>query len=479
MRRRSTHVNKLRLVRPATALILVLSVLPATGVMAQALDDNLVVIDQIGADNSADITQTGIRNGAGRDNLPMIQDGFWNRLTILQSGNDNSIGAQDPGLDQEGRFTTSRVFNEITIDQMSDDNVIGTIEQRALGVVPNGANALEIEQSGGDRNRVETVIQIQREGQAAQSMILRQTGADNVVVRASQFANTVDRDEPNVVRVTLSGNRNGRDRLGGFAARPSLIDSGIVQEVGSADARGNGNFVDLLISGNDNAFGIRQGGRMNSVGLITVSGDFNDLGLRQDGDENDLSMAQIEGDRNSIGVDQMGTNLAEVNLIGPSDDNAVWMRQHTANAAFVIIEGSGNSIEAQQDILRGLGGENEAGIQMFGNDNRVEVVQLGTNLLTVRINGDTNNAAGPLSGSAAALGLTAGLLEQTGFDNRLEAGIIGNGNAIASLQTGDLNTILLKISGDTNEAAFVQMGRRNAAGLFQNGNANRAIFNQN
>ncbi|KUF11464.1 hypothetical protein [Pseudoponticoccus marisrubri] len=445
---------------------------------AQGVSDNLVNIEQFGSDNTAGITQSGANNVAGPDGLDMVQDGFFNQLTIEQNGDDNSIGALSPGLFQNGQSTTQTVFNNIDIFQFSDENRVGSVEQQSAGTVPNGANDLLVEQSGGDRNVIDYIVQFQAGGQAPNLMSLTMSGADNYIEKARQYSFTTVRNEPNSITVVLSGDRNGRYVLGGPAALPLLESSTLIQRAGASDPRGNGNFIDLLISGDDNAFAIDQGGRFNSVGFLSVLGNQNELGLRQDGDENDIVVSPILGDGNSIGIDQLGTNLADVTVLNFSDDNDVSIDQTGTNDAFVTLEGNRNTIIANQTFTSGMGGDNLAEISFDGDENSVRVSQEGSNVVNVAVTGNGNNTANVLDPAKQVFGLDTGRVEQIGFDNIMTADVTGDRNVMASLQGGDLNTILLSVFGDDNEAAFLQMGSNNNAVVNQMGVGNRAFIRQ-
>ncbi|APE44465.1 hypothetical protein BOO69_14370 [Sulfitobacter alexandrii] len=455
--------------------ILVLAAFAGTA-SAQALDENVVHIDQIGADNSAVIDQSGVRNQAGRQDDPLWQDGFWNDLQIRQNGNRNTIGTEGTGLYQQGRFTTETVHNRIVIDQFSDDNVIGTVEQLSEGAVPNGANDMTLVQSGGDRNRINIARQVQETGDASQEMILRQTGADNVIDLASQTANSSVDDKPNIMRVRMSGSFNGRDRLSGAAAIPLLRDSAFVQEGGAADPRANGNFMDVEIAGNDTAIGIRQGGRDNSVGFITINGNGNDLGIRQDGDQNDVVLSVVEGDGNAIGIDQLQTNLATVSLIGDSSDNALLVQQQGTNDAFLTLEGDRNNVSAVQDFRNGLGGENTLSVAIEGDDNQLVTDQRGSNTATIGIEGNRNNTRRLIV--PGAVQASAGLVEQLGFDNAADISVLGDDNVFAVLQDGFGNLVSLLQDGDENDAIIFQGGSGNDARVRQVGAMNFAFVRQ-
>ncbi len=446
---------------------------------AQSSIDNDVVIDQIGLDNSAVLTQSGQRNFAGSDALPLVQDGIYNDLEITQRGRDNTVGVTGTGLFQFGRLNNRDTFNTIVILQQSDENQIGSVRQSSLGSVVNGANSLSITQQSGDRNSVRSVRQIQEAGQAPQQISVVQTGRDNVIDRIEQRSNSVGRDGSNFIDVSILGAGNGGIRLSGFASEPNVADSSILQEADTVDPGIYGNKIVLSIIGDDNRFGLRQGGRMNDMGRLAITGNQNQLGLRQDGTENNIQMSVIEGDGNEIGIDQIVTNIAEVNLIGDSDDNRVYAFQQGTNTLLARIEGDTNTLRVRQDYLSGLGGENTAALTVLGDDNFADLEQVGSNDFVLGITGDRNNAGGPFTGVAARGGLTPGVFRQTGFRNDMAIAVTGNDNLTAATQAGVANVIVAVISGNANQAAIVQSSNANIANLVQSGSDNRAGIYQN
>ncbi|QUJ77780.1 hypothetical protein KDD17_07510 [Sulfitobacter albidus] len=451
----------------------------ATSAQAQSNRDNDVLINQIGSDNSAIITQAGIRNLAGSDADPMLQDGIYNALTISQTGTDNTIGLTLPGILQIGRRNTPGIFNTIDLLQNSDENAVGSIEQISEGSVVNGANALTVIQQNGDRNLLRAVRQVQESGEAAQRASVTMTGADNIIDRVEQRSNDTGREGPNEIDVNILGSNNGRLALSGFAAEPSLADSSIVQEADTVDPGIYGNKIILDIIGDDNRFGLRQGGRMNDMGRLVLNGNRNQIGFRQDGTENNIQMAVVEGDDNEIGIDQIVTNIAQVDLIGLSNANRIYAFQQGTNMLEVRIEGDTNTLRTRQDYLSGTGGDNDATVTMTGNLNFADLEQLGDNVFSLAIAGDRNNAGGPFSGAAASGALTPGVFSQIGAGNVFSGVVTGSDNLMAAAQTGNANTITALVAGDSNQAAFVQMGNANIAFLDQNGSGNVAGVYQN
>ncbi|MEQ6249440.1 hypothetical protein ABMC89_11175 [Sulfitobacter sp. HNIBRBA3233] len=463
------------------ALSAVAGLVLASAAQAQSNRENDVLIDQIGTDNSAIINQTGQRNLAGSIVQPMVQDGIFNSLDITQTGLDNQIGRIGRGLFQFGRRNTSVIFNEITIIQDSDLNILGSVVQRSRGAVTNGANTLSITQQGGNRNRINAVRQIQEAGEQGQRATVVMTGRRNLIAWVEQLSNDTGIDDSNEIDVTIVGSNNGRLSLSGFAAEPSLLDSSIVQEGDTVDTQVHGNKINLLIVGDDNRFGLRQGGRKNSMGLLTINGDENQIGLRQDGTENNIQMSVIEGDGNEVGIDQIVTNTASVNLIGFSNDNRIYAFQQGTNEVTATVEGNRNTLRNVQDYLSGQGGNNLATMDVFGNLNFADLEQLGggigafgDNIFSLEIIGDRNNAGGPLLGAASRGGLTPGFFRQSGSGNEMAFTVAGSDNLFAAAQTGDANALTAVISGEANQAAVVQIGSYNVASLIQSGSGNNA-----
>ncbi|WP_412504379.1 hypothetical protein [Roseovarius sp. SYSU LYC5161] len=458
----------------------------SSAAQAQAVSDNAAVIDQIGRDNAARIEQTGSLNRAGAESLPMVQDGIFNDLDIRQTGTVNTVGLAAPGLRQLGRENTDRIFNRIRIEQTADGNSVGSVQQLSRGSVTNGANTLIIRQSGDGAHSVEEVRQEQLSGQAAQTADITQEGDGNRIALIDQFTNSVAQGQPNQITVVMRGVRNGTNPLTGYADVPGITSSGLIQEAGTQDERGNGHFMNLLIIGDGNDFGVRQAGRMNSVGFITVSGDDNQFGLRQDGTENDIALAPIEGDDNTIGVDQLGTNTALIDLdtrrpsrpASLSDRNQILVTQVGTNTAELAISGDDNDFTVQQGFDGGLGGDNMAEITVVGHANLGRVSQRGSNFFELDIQGSDNNNAGGFTGAVASPVLVPGDFRQTGTENFSIISVTGDANHFATLQDGSRNAVIASVNGNGNQFSVSQDGNGNIADIRQTGTGNTATVRQ-
>ncbi|MBU2357325.1 MAG: hypothetical protein KKB02_00095 [Alphaproteobacteria bacterium] len=376
-------------------------------------------------------------------------------------------------------------FNQMTITQTSDDNTVGAVTQVSEGSVANGANTLSITQGGSGSQTVDRVRQTQQDGKAAQFTTIEQTGAFNRVALIDQLANSNAYDADNQITLRMTGVRNGQIGLSGAAAETIVTDNGIVQEAGNGDIRSNGNRVDLLITGDFNRFGIRQGGRMNDVGFITINGNENQLGLRQDGTENDIVIAApIEGAFNIIGIDQLGTNAAILSLDtasagdggAQSDRNSVFIHQDGTNSVTFDLKGDDNDFRIDQDYDNvGRGGNNVAALSVFGNGNIGLVRQYGDNLATIKISGDNN-----LTASATAILPVASVGEfvQDGKGNEASVFVFGDTNIMGTFQSGDDHRLFMTIIGSGNQAAISQSGAANIGNLVQNGKGNAASILQ-
>lgn len=465
------------------ALIGIFVSVAADTATSQATSDNDAIVDQDGTDNQARIEQTGSLNRAGSDGHPIFQKGIYNNIIVLQEGIGNRIGVAAPGVSQFGLENTQTIFNQITIQQSSDENDVGSISQRSEGSIANGANSLTILQEGGGLNTVDRVLQTQQDGQAAQIVTIQQSGEFNRIALIDQLANSNAFDQDNRITVRMTGARNGRIGLSGYAAESIVLDNSIVQEAGNGDTRSNGNLVDMLITGDFNRFGIRQGGRMNDVGFITVNGNENQLGMRQDGTENDITIAgPIDGDDNNIGIDQLGTNSILLSMQGistlaelsRSDRNRLFIRQDGTNSVTFDLEGDDNDFRIDQDFdANGRGGSNIATLSVVGSRNIGRVRQYGENTASLEIFGDDNNTAG-FDGRINLAGVSTGFFLQTGDRNEASIFVFGDGNISGTVQSGDEHKILLSISGTSNQAAISQTGFANIGSLMQNGKSNSA-----
>ena len=446
---------------------------------AQSGNLNEAVIDQIGYDNRAIFDQAGQRNLAGSDDVSILQEGIYNMLNIRQDGKDNSVGRTLPGIIQHGLRNDIDLFNSIIVQQLSDDNTIETILQESQGANVNGINDLSVTQEAGNRNWIGSISQIQEAGKAGQRAVILQSGADNTIERVVQYSNDSGVEGSNEIEFLIFGSNNGGQALEGFALRPSVQDSSIVQEAdGTVDASVHGNQIDMTILGNRNQFGLRQGGRMNVIGPLIIEGDENQIGLRQDGTSNRIWMALVLGDRNEIGIDQIVSNDATVDLIGQSDGNQLYAFQQGDNTLAARVEGNNNTALSIQDYDAGAGFRNHAEIGFLGNQNFSDLEQLGSNVFILEIVGSLNNHASAGLFTAGRDLISTGNFRQKGASNSMSFEVRGDKNLVAATQAGSENSIFSEIRGNQNQMAFVQVGEANSAVSRQTGKNNLAEFFQ-
>ena len=458
-----------------------------------AANDNEAHIIQNGEDNIGEISQTGNFNKIGTVENPISQTGRYNKLEITQTGFRNEVGADlnflgssGFNLYQFGDSATPLIFNEILIGQQSNDNAVNFIYQEAVGDIPEGANRLSVLQgsdSTGAGNVVNFIIQQQNGGMPGQVARIEQAGENNVIDRVEQRSLTAADFEENIVRVKVTGDSNGIGDLTGAALASRAEFNSLVQSIGYDNLGANGNFMDLLIEGDSNRFGIYQGGRKNTVGLVSITstGENNQIGFRQDGLENDITMSVLEGSDNNVGIGQIGTNRASVDLIGiESLENSLLGLQEGTNDLFFTVKGSENTARADQGYHSGMGGDNVASFRLEGDNNFFNLSQRGSASFKVVVKGDQTNTFAPTLFTAVGnpLPMAAGEFLQEGMNNFADLGITGDRNAIGTWQKGSGNRISSTTSGNLNQAAFVQAGINNRAYLNQSGNDNTAVFMQ-
>ncbi|MBL4918890.1 hypothetical protein [Szabonella alba] len=414
-----------RVLYTTTCLLLI----STTGALA---DNNEAWLDQSGTANVALIQQTGADNDAGSNAQNIRQVNQRNQLTILQGGSGNAIGLEaNSNGGEAGIYQISNRDgvngNIIDIEQASDSNTVGAISQTSTGTMSNlQRNTVNIEQSGGNGNRVGSVQQW-RQSSRGNFTDIAQTGASNTIERVSQYSpSSGGGNARNELNVTMSGDDNGNGVLTGAADMSGAIASTLIQ--GEAAKRGSNNRATLIISGNTNQFGVTQYGDQNTVGTLTISGDLNEVGTYQDGSLNVIAVAEVDGTFNNVGVEQIGTS----------------------NSGSVDISGNSNGL-----LMRQIG---------------------GTNIATAMITGNDNGWNQSLSGNAGLVagGMPSGLIEQIGDNNTAHLAVTGDMNAFALSSFGAGNTINGSVTGDSNQVAVVQAGDMNTANFTQIGNGNNA-----
>jgi hypothetical protein len=493
-------------------------------------DDNQSYVGQNGSENTLSVTQSaGSRNQAGYA-LPTavetyVRQGtadaaaYSNRLTIVQSGDDNRAGAISGG---NGILQTGNA-NSLTLTQSSDRNAVNRVTQ-------SGSSTASITQQGGSDN-VLTHLALDRPGSSAtivqngdgnwigpladrsgaapglafasQNGVLSvtQNGSYNRIDRISVISNgSVDND----VSVTLTGDHNQlraieqADLAGtvGGANQVLLDITGSRNNAGANNAGGDaasglyrayGSFASAswaagLATGtsgtaSDAPTGVEHGtvlqrGTSNIV-AFGLAGDDNQFGISQWGAGNAVNAAALAGNLNDIGILQSGTdNVLDLLLLG--DGNDLGITQSGGNAARLDVMGGQNSVGIVQT------GSSTATTRVTGDGNRLVIDQQGSNAAGIEIFGTANNVgsfAGFFAAALAGSDLAPGSVTQQGTGNGVTL-TLGSGlgdasaNIFAVLQVGSDNTITGTIQGDGNQALLIQVGSAHSATFTQFGGSN-------
>lgn len=141
-----------------------------------------------------------------------------------------------------------------------------------------------------------------------------------------------------------------------------------------------------------------------------------------------------------------------VNAAHAANDIHLITTDETANAAFLDVEGNGNTLSIVQDNSGYASG----------------------NTLNLSITGNFNG--GPLgskfSGAALVAGLEPGTISQQGSENSISMDVLGSGNLFAVAQRGVANIVTASIAGTSNQSSIYQAGNNNVVGFSQSGMGN-------
>ena len=506
-----------------TKIRLALLAAVASGVIgsgyAYAAGGNDAAIRQNGDANVASINQSAgtdnqFNNTGPGDTSAAFQDGNNNSITAVQSGSANAVGLIGNQFNKIGDVTmaightgvnrgawgvppvdydtdaTSGVAqigdnNSFDVIQTFGSNVVGGVVQfsSSRGATPTQKNVLEIKQDGGTGNKVNQALQAVALG-SQNTATITQNGSGNVINAVNQIGINApgSLSDVNSITATINGDNNGIAALSGKAS-----DSGA--KTSELNQMGEDNSIILNIDGNANAFGVTQnnfGGGRNKLTSLQITGDGNKLGVLQDankasGNYNTLMITEIDGDGNNIGVKQIGSNSGIIDLKSTSNSNLIGLSQTGTNTATITItSGDSNDFDALQED------NNQLTITAAGSSNILKTKQTASaagadNILSVDIFGSSNNlSAFSTLSAAAATGLEAGKLVQTGYGNEATitvgdslASANSNNNSFALSQLGNLNEATISVSGgDNNQVAVLQSGNANHSSVTQTGSSN-------
>lgn len=448
-------------------------VLSATSVFA---DNNNVYLDQTGADNVADVEQTGDNNSVGVPNpnpstiRRAQQNGDNNTLILNQSstiGHNSSVngakfGIDWGGLDQIGDFNriegTQQSGTVLEVQQDSTaagGTVTGTTNLFLLNQKFTPSNVIEFVRQtftgswvAGSENSIDAKQTTPTPFQTGSKITtLSQTGQQNTIETDQQTGST------SIGEINQNGVNNLADTLqAGTSNGITLIDQdGDDNEAFVTQTGGTGNKVGLIYQNSNAAIAgnyanVIMTGTGNGAGLLTGNALVDRVSsgqITQIGGNNDASL-EFTGDGNDFGVYQTGADNSTGSILVTGDDNQVGVDQDgTGNIlALGVIEGDRNNVGVEQD-----GTANMAAVSILGgasDDNQVLVQQDGTNDASVTVTGSLNDVT-----------VNQGLLLGAGGTNLATVSITGDSNLLDILQEGDnegLYGVLVTIDGSGNNS---------------------------
>lgn len=443
-----------------------------SSVTAALADNNSAVLEQLGDNHTAFISQElGSNNSAGSTGNPILQRSQFtpkgNTLSITQSGDNNEVGMgtilnRGAGFFQ---FNQSGPGNVATVSQSSNSNSINTINQvnRTAGA---SENSLVVTQQSGDGNKIGAISQdrsgsvdgtaagrfgheanivqsgtgnsiglarqgTQYDASADNSMDISQTGARNIIGSAIQAGTS------NSMKAVFIGNENGDDGIAnsfGSGVQTFADDVGVAQ--GDLTQNGSENFIDVLVTGDRTYFGIAQTGDRNRIDPVTITGTRNELAILQQGVDNSTSISDIATFGNNIGIRQF------------QDRNSA--------SVMVAASGGGNKFGILQD-----GNDNDASVDIDGSGNGISAPLF-------------NSLSGPAGSVELIVGWERGVVKQLGDLNTASLLVSGSGNEFGTLQDGTGNMLSGSQTGSNNVLAVAQLGSSNTSNTTQSGSGNNA-----
>ncbi len=321
-----------------------------------------------------------------------------NEATTTQTGNDNSAHVIQNVWNKQGQNNFVNATQILNRNTLKIDQSAATVGETTSGNRVNNALQTNAVLFGAGASVTD-----------ANSADIRQTGVGGNVI--------------NLVNQTRTG--NGRNTIG-------ISQAGTGNYIATASQIGSGNDMSVTVIGDDNGSATAAAWTRGAA----YSGATQDSFL-QNGTGHDIDVNIENGNKNRVGVRQLGTNNRAAGIVITGDENVVGVFQ----------DGSGNDFALSE---------------ISGNSNLLGLRQIGvTNFATIDVNGDFNVGAADFTSATPAglVGLTSGLMEQNGNDNKLGLGVVGGDfNVFASLQTGDDNVIVAAIDGGSNQLAIKQTG---------------------
>lgn len=485
---------------------------------AAVAGSNEAYLDQTGGGNTASIDQTQADNsivGQDANDESVAQSGNDNDLKIEQRGDSNVTGSGgrfeqrqnhneafilQNGTNNEFVFMdqfgpgASATSNKLRVRQQGDNNIVKEIRQTLTG--GTDMNEIDIYQQNSQNMRIGGRV---KQTGSGNYMNIYQNGANNTVspVNADEVLqdgknNRMDIDQTNTGNLLRRAQQIGDDNT--TTANMSGVNNGVADlTVGGASGRsgavasqmdqfGSNNEADLMITGDDNAYGTLQDGGYNDALNMEITGNENSLGVRQFGYYNEISLATIDGDGSSVGFNQEGdNNFASIDVGRDNHDSFI-----------------GQFGDRNETHLEVFGNRNEASLVVTGDNNYLNGYQRGrSHSMEVNIEGNDNNNLGEgapsfsdaaedaqdfvtASGKLKSSSFGAGdlfQLDQSPFNQQRNSlvltGTNADKNSFAMYQNGSKNSINGTISdGSSNQAVVAQIGSFNSASFSQTGSGN-------
>lgn len=461
----------------------------ANAELKQTGDYNDLSVRQSGNDN-----EVGLKTNAWDGTKGVLQnhtgdtsaDDPGNLLDITQSSDDNVVGAVSQSSSSTGDFTRN---SAVIIQQGAGGHEVGSVQQSKQS---STKPALNVDQRG-RANRIEAISQVSGSGgNKTNAMNVLMTGTGN-----GQIADTLSGDAavPGVSASTLIQGVDGRTSDGGVM---NLTISGNSNQFGATQygggKNGNENTLTLNVAGNNNETGSLQDGVSNTISTVLTAGANNNrIGSIQDGiggnsldliintsSQNDILSNQLGMDNGIIMRVRNGANGNDIDSLQSGDRNAlelavvggsrniVWSNQDAADSTIgATVSGNFNDLRFEQ-----FGNDQMAVANISGSGNYLSTMQengagAGGNMLDVSISGNNNNDPFTTVSTIDGVSLRSGELIQSGGGNILAMNVSGSNNNFAVTQDGVGNTLTGSQITNGNQMAVLQTGDMNSATITQ------------
>ena len=374
-------------------------------------------------------------------------------LAIAVAAASSVLAAQTLAQDIDAQDEMVSGSSTLTIDQLGNDNTVGTAD-RSFDQI--GSNIATILQEGNNLSLVG--------GQFGLNTMDIGMAGENIAVEALQINEAVDGAE-NFMEFSADGSDQGAPF--GADARVDMLGDRLASEADAkADAVADVDAADEAVAADADAVAVAELlAEAGDAGLLYQEGQGNFLSLDSDGSNNGFSVIQL-GDRNTF--------EGEV-----ADDGNVLVVTQTTDDNFAIVEAAGgnNVMDIEQN---GLMQEVELWVDGMGN---TTLIEQGTgeastdNLIYTEVIGDDNQVAIVQAGAGQTaevlidfgmrnqVTIDQGSRPESSRDNLIEVNIKDRSSdqEIVITQRGIANTALIDVDDRShfNRIDLVQGGRNN------------------